>query len=151
MRCQADIDDWIRIAVNKGIKELILDFSERDPLEPEPVQLNRQYMLPNFLYQNATFIRVLNVSSCRLGFASFASMRSMSLTHVQICWKAMTHMVLICHLLESLGLVKVYLPNNDWRLKKLIVKNCEPLSPRLELSLLILEYISELVKLINSI
>ncbi|KAH7576760.1 hypothetical protein ACOSQ2_002669 [Xanthoceras sorbifolium] len=144
-----NIDTWITIAAKKCVKELSLDFSDGDTLEPQPMQLNQPYVLPNHLYQNAASIRVFSVSSCGLGFCNFSnfvSLKSLSLTRVRIFWAEVAHLVLSCPLLESLSLVECYrllkvdICFNNRRLKTLVVKHCGSLNMGFELFMPTLEY-----------
>ncbi|KAJ4730020.1 F-box protein [Melia azedarach] len=141
-RYHENIDKWIKVALSKGVKELSIDFSDGDPLEPQPMLLTPQYVLPNFLYQDGMCLKVLNISSCGLGYCNFQGfirLRTLTLTRVRLFWGEIEHMVVSCPYLETMSLVecyrliKVHISFVFLRLKKFILRHCEPLTLGVEL------------------
>ncbi|XP_031253227.1 putative F-box protein At3g29830 [Pistacia vera] len=147
---QENVDKWINVALAKYVKELSLDFSDGDPIDPQPLLLNApQYVLPNFFYENGRSIRVLNLNSCGLGsfnFQNFIGLSSLTLTRVRLHWEEIAPLLAACPLLESLCLVECYrVIKIDMsfvllRLKRLIIRHCVPVTLGVELCLPKLQY-----------
>ncbi|XP_024046615.1 F-box protein At3g62230-like [Citrus sinensis] len=144
-----NIDKWIEIVLEKSVQELSLDFSDGDPVVPQPTLRNPQYVLPHFFYEQGMCIRVLNINSCGLGlcnFVNFIQLTSLALTRVRLSWAAMENIAHNCPFLETLSLVECYrifkveITLRTLGLRKLIVRHCQSLSLGIELWLPRLQY-----------
>ncbi|KAK9222445.1 hypothetical protein WN944_010881 [Citrus x changshan-huyou] len=144
-----NIDKWIEIVLKKSVQELSLDFSDGDPVEPQPMLRNPQYVLPHFFYQQGMSVRVLNINSCGLGlcnFVNFIQLTSLALTRVRLFWAEIENIAHNCPFLETLSLVECYrivkveITLRTLGLRKLIVRHCQSLSLGIELWLPRLQY-----------
>lgn len=160
------IDNLIKFAVAKRVANLSLDFSDGDPLlsmDPPPRSIfwrfeeRPSYVLPSCFFEDAKAIRILNLTCCCLGvfnFKGFLRLTYLCLKRVNVSEDEVIHILKSCRLLDTLSLLdcrdlprlEIYLP--ALRLKKLIVRDCSPLSLGIELllpGLLYFEYAGRLV------
>lgn len=153
-----NIDKWIEIVLEKSVQELSLDFSDGDPVVPQPTLRNPQYVLPHFFYQQGMCIRVLNINSCGLGlcnFVNFIQLTSLALTRVRLFWAEILNIARNCPFLETLSLVECYrivkveITLRTLRLRKLIVRHCQPLTQGIELWLPRLQYFEYAGKMVS--
>ncbi|XP_042503665.1 putative F-box/LRR-repeat protein At1g56400 [Macadamia integrifolia] len=128
------IEDWIRFATERNVEELSLDFSDEDPC---PNIFIRRFTMPKFFYSFGGSIKSLSLNSCYLrepNFQTFILLTKVSFTSIDVSMVDVLNLVTNSPLLEDLSLVQCYkifslvLGFTCLNLKRLVVKDCGPLS-----------------------
>ncbi|KAJ4980667.1 hypothetical protein NE237_031504 [Protea cynaroides] len=131
------IEDWIWFATVRKVEELNLDFSVGT------------FIMPEFFSRLGGSIKFLILKSCylvKLDFQSFVSLSKVSFSRIEISMTDVLNLVTNCPLLEDFslvqcsGLLTVILKLPRMKLKRLVVKDCEPLSLGIELTVPNLRY-----------
>lgn len=84
------------LRLSRKVEELSLDFSDGDPIDTQLLIDNPKYVLPKFLYENGTTIRVLNLYSSKLGICNFgnvSNLKTLALSMVRILIGEVIHIL----------------------------------------------------------
>ncbi|XP_068645110.1 putative F-box/LRR-repeat protein At5g54820 [Aristolochia californica] len=141
-----DVNEWIRFAVDKKVRDLDLSFFDGSKLGDKPYQDVAAYELPPFIYQHK-HIRSLKLTATVFrprSFTDFTSLRSLSISWIKITQELLDILFENCKALDAFTMekcsclqpTKFYAENN--RLSSLSFEDCLILDNALSISLPIL-------------
>ncbi|KAF8411227.1 hypothetical protein HHK36_003773 [Tetracentron sinense] len=128
------IDQWIDFAISKGVKEFDLDLWGGGITKDSPNGC-RHYELPNyfFAYDSLSMLKLNFCSFKPPSFENFGSLRTLSLTRVELSSEILMTMITSCYVLEilhlercySLGYLRIYVRHS--RLESFTIHDCKSL------------------------
>ncbi|XP_058076824.1 putative F-box/LRR-repeat protein At1g56400 [Magnolia sinica] len=135
------MEEWIQFSISKKVEEIHLDLSDGDLPPNTTAFFESLFCLPDFLYAYKSLC-VLNLDSCKFSpsnFQCFMTLRSLSLRRIKLPQEVIEDVIANSPFLINLSLIECfdlyYLSVSGVRLplKKLIVRDCMPLSLGIEI------------------
>lgn len=130
-----DLENWIRVVLAKGVKELDIDLSQGVFNSYRQIYMDDRtpFVIPNSLFNCNSLIH-LSLSRCDFSdpfdWTSFVGLNSISLDHVNLTDEMLSNILENCVSLESISLKRCYhleavkFVGDELKLQKLVMVDC---------------------------
>ncbi|KAK2403877.1 putative F-box/LRR-repeat protein [Trifolium repens] len=133
--CRDTVERCVAFAMQRGVRDLNLDFSDPNWNENDLGDHEALFQLPSIVYQLGSSLESLKLYSCGFGvqdFFNFSALKDVSLGWIEVRTKTLETLLLTCPTIESLSLEKcwnsVNISLNDDQpvgLTRLVINNCD--------------------------
>jgi len=132
--CGEAIERCVGFAIQRGVKELILDFSDPNCEDNDLEGKHALFQLPTHVHQLGLSLESLKLYSCGFDtqdFLNFGALKDLSLGWIEVKIKTLKKLLSTCRTIESLNLEKCWnlanfdLGDEPLGLTRLVVNKCD--------------------------